>query len=74
MPYFLTVRGVERVEVSRILHRIEEIERRLDVLEEVIEALIPEDDEEFHVDNAVEVREYRLGDFTRWGKVRGLIR
>ncbi len=65
---------MEKVEVSRILHRIEEIERRLEVLEEVIETLIPEDDERFQIDDAGEVREYKPGDFLRWGRARGLIK
>ena len=62
---------MEKVEVSRILHRIEEIERRLEVLEEVIETLIPEDDERFQIDDAGEVREYKPGDFLRWDRARG---
>ncbi len=65
---------MEKVEVSRILHRIEEIERRLEVLEEVIETLIPEDDEEFQIDDAGKVYGYKPGDFLRWGRARGLIK
>jgi len=67
------VRVLENVDIRLVLQRIEDLEKRLDAIEEVIEALIPEDDENFVIEEYGEVREYKRGEFLKWGKERGLV-
>jgi len=67
------VRTLERIDIPALIQRIEDMEKRLDVLEDIIESLIPEDDEEIELEEPSGVKEYQKGDFLRWGRERGLI-
>ncbi len=64
---------VEQVDIKRVMLRIEEVEKRLDAIEEVIEHLIPEDDEEYTIAPPEKATEYGKETFLEWGKKRGLV-
>ncbi len=60
--------------VESLEKRLSMVERRIETLEQVIERLLPEDDEELsEIKEIGEVRDYKPGEFQRLAKERRLI-